>query len=259
MLNVETPPGFVIRTEAQKAAFDNGFRIEHGVEGGWLRYASTTARGEIAIAGASPRGPWLLTVAHPGVAAELANGRADDGPFVYFALSDLYAAIARVYRLGISLPDLPLDKFRQKTVALSRATEAERLIVQRIGQDIFRNALLEYWDSRCPMTGIADPALLRASHIVPWAKCSDDAQRLDVHNGLLLSALWDSAFDAGKISFADDGTVLFHPSLKEADRKILSCGAVARLAGLTPTHLTNLTRHRMIFFFDHDGDGVCQL
>ncbi len=45
------------------------------------------------------------------------------------------------------------------------------------------------------MTGISDTALLRASHIVPWAKCSDDAQRLDVHNGLLLSALWDAAID----------------------------------------------------------------
>ena len=73
---------------------------------------------------------------------------------------------------------------------------------QRIGQDIFRTALMNYWQSRCPLTGIADPALLRASHIVPWAEC-DDAQRLDVHNGLLLSALWDTAFDAGLVSFAD--------------------------------------------------------
>jgi len=37
---------------------------------------------------------------------------------------------------------------------------------------------------------------LRASNIIPWAGC-DDAQRLDVHNGLLLSGLWDAAFDAG--------------------------------------------------------------
>src|SRR3977135_1680410 len=70
---------------------------------------------------------------------------------------------------------------------------------------IFRDALMDYWGGRCPLTGITEPALLRASHIVPWAEC-DDAQRLDVHNGLLLSALWDAAFDAGLISFADDGT-----------------------------------------------------
>ena len=36
---------------------------------------------------------------------------------------------------------------------------------------------------------------------------------MDVHNGLLLSALWDAAFDAGLISFADDGSVLRSPSL----------------------------------------------
>ncbi len=39
---------------------------------------------------------------------------------------------------------------------------------------------------------------------VPWSECSDE-QRLDVHNGLLLSALWDAAFDKGLVSFADDG------------------------------------------------------
>jgi HNH endonuclease len=44
---------------------------------------------------------------------------------------------------------------------------------------------MDYWGARCPITGITDPALLRASHIVPWAECGD-AQRLDVHNGLLV-------------------------------------------------------------------------
>jgi hypothetical protein len=52
MIAPEDPPGFVVRTEAQKAAWDNGFRLEREVErGGWLRYASTTAGGEIWIAG----------------------------------------------------------------------------------------------------------------------------------------------------------------------------------------------------------------
>jgi hypothetical protein len=63
----EDPPGFVTRTEAQKAVWDNGFRLEHGVDSGWLHYASTTAHGEIWIAGISPRGPWVLSIDHPGV------------------------------------------------------------------------------------------------------------------------------------------------------------------------------------------------
>ena len=55
---MEDPPGFIVRTEAQKAAWDNGCRLERGIEGAWLRYASTTAPGDIWIAGAAPHGPW---------------------------------------------------------------------------------------------------------------------------------------------------------------------------------------------------------
>jgi hypothetical protein len=74
MMAPKDPPGFVVRTEAQKAAWDNGFRLERGVErGGWLRYGSTTAPGEIWIAGVPSRGPWLLSINHPGVAAELST------------------------------------------------------------------------------------------------------------------------------------------------------------------------------------------
>ena len=110
----------------------------------------------------------------------------------------LHAALDRVYRLAVSLPDAPLIRFRAKTGTLPRTTEAERLVIQRIGQEIFRDALMDYWGGRCPLTGITDAALLRASHILPWAECSDE-QRLDVHNGLLLSALWDAAFDKGLV------------------------------------------------------------
>ena len=52
MVTPQAPPGFAVRTEAQKAAFDTAFRLERGVETGWLRYGSTT-RGDIWIAGAS--------------------------------------------------------------------------------------------------------------------------------------------------------------------------------------------------------------
>lgn len=114
MTTSENPPGFVVRTEAQKAAFDNGFRIERGFENGWMRYASATARGEIWIAGASFVGPWLLSVSHPGVAAELGHIAPDiEGPglaqFVLSSLAELYTAVARAYRLGVSLPKAPLS------------------------------------------------------------------------------------------------------------------------------------------------------
>jgi hypothetical protein len=246
----ENPPGFVVRTEAQKAAWDNGFRLERGLEsGGWLRYGSTTAKGEIWIAGVPPRGPWLLSIDHPGVATELAALPPSPVPgpglatFGFDTLTALHAALDRVYKLGLSLPDAPLTRFRAQTVGLPQTTEVERLVIQRIGQDVFRAALMVYWGARCPITGITDPALLRASHIVPWAEC-DDAQRLDVHNGLLLSALWDAAFDTGLVSFADDGTVLANPALSAAARTTLGIERAPRLPNLRDAHRANLAAHR---------------
>jgi predicted restriction endonuclease len=124
-----------------------------------------------------------------------------------------------------------------------RTTEAERLVIQRIGQDIFRQALMDYWGGCCPLTGITEPALLRASHIVPWSDCSD-AQRLDVHNGLLLSALWDAAFDKGLVSFDDDGTPRVSASLGVSARQALGVATGPKLAGLRDAHRTNLAAHR---------------
>jgi hypothetical protein len=249
MSGPENPPGFVVRTEAQKAAWDNGYRLERGIECSWLHYSSTTAPGSIWIAGASDRGPWLLSLDHSGVATEITGLPASPVPgpgiatFTLATLTELHAALDRVYKLAMSLPQAPLDRFKAKTANLPRTTEAERMVIQRIGQDVFRDALMNYWGGRCPLTGITEPELLRASHIVPWADCTD-AQRLDVHNGLLLSALWDAAFDRGLISFSDDGTVLASPQLSETARKALGVATAPTLTGLRDAHLANLTLHR---------------
>jgi hypothetical protein len=249
MIELETPPGFVVRTEAQKAAWDNGFRLDRGVEGGWLHYTSTTALGSVWIAGASQRGPWLLSIDHPGVVAEIGAMPASPVPgpgavtFIFATVTELHAALDRVYKLAVSLPDAPLLRFRAETAVLPRTTEAERLVVMRIGQNLFRDALMDYWGARCPLTGITEPALLRASHIVPWSDCND-AQRLDVHNGLLLSALWDAAFDCGLISFADDGTARASSSLSPAARQVLGIDTARALSGLRDAHRANLAAHR---------------
>jgi len=256
MLGPENPPGFVVRTEAQKAAHDNGFRLELGIADGWLHYASTTAPGSIWISGSSGHGPWLLSLGHAGVAAELGTTPASPfaGPgiatFMFSRVKELHLVLDRVYKLAMSLPEAPLDRFKAKTANLPRTTEAERWVIQRIGQDLFRAALLDYWESRCPLTGINDPALLRASHIVPWSDCNDE-QRLDVHNGLLLSALWDAAFDQGLVSFADDGKLLTGPKLSEAARRALDVDAALPLLGLRPSHRVNLAAHRSRHGFEN--------
>jgi hypothetical protein len=243
-----------VRTEAQKAAWDNGYRQDRGIESGWLHYASTTAPGSIWIAGASDQGPWLLSLDHSGVAAELGAGNVSiaAGPgvstFMFPSLPELHAALDRVYKLAVSLPEAPLERFKAKTANLPRTTEAERLVIQRIGQDVFRDALIDYWDGCCPLTGITERGLLRASHIKPWADCSDE-ERLDVHNGLLLSALWDAAFDRGLVSFTDDGAVLASPQLSEKTRTALGLSTAPRLRGLRAAHYLNLALHRTRYEF----------
>lgn len=254
-LQPESAPSFITTEESHKAAYDNGFRVALGTQGGWTGYRSTTARGEVWIARDPLQHIWLLTLSHSGVVAELPLPRAEipsapgQGTYAFSKLSDLYDALDRGYKLGVSLPDAPLEVFRKRTANLPSNTETERLTVVRIGQNIFRDALLEYWNGRCPLTGITDPALLRASHIVPWAECESDELRLDVHNGLLLSALWDCAFDSGLISFTDAGAVLRSPRLSSAAAATLGVNSAPCLLGLTEVHCLNLGRHRVKHVF----------
>ena len=113
-------------------------------------------------------GPFFLSVGHPGAARELkakaaapfANGHA--GAFVFLNRDALYEGVSAVYRLSMSLPTLPYEEFVKETAHLGD-TEAERTQKVRIGQDRFREALLNYWSSTCPLTGITNPELLRAS------------------------------------------------------------------------------------------------
>lgn len=245
-MTIESPQSFVVREECQKAASQNGFRRFLGEEAGWATFGSTTAHGMIRLAANGPRGPWLLAVDHPGVIQELdlpettilGSGRIR---VAFDTLGALYSVLHRVYELGVSLPDAPLREFERRVADLPRTTEAERLVVQRIGQDIFRDRLMDYWQGRCPLTGISDPALLRASHIIPWSDCKSDAERLDVHNGLLLSALWDAAFDRALVTFDDEGRPKFSTNLSEQARGELRWNSPILL---TDEHRHRLARHR---------------
>lgn len=113
----------------------------------------------------------------------------------------------------------------------------------RIGQGPFRRALEKQWNHCCALTGIAHRELLRASHIVPWS-CSNDIERLDPENGLLLSALWDAAFDRGLVSFDDDGRAVRMPKLSSQAWTVLAGSGGGRLEGLTGGNRERLVLHR---------------
>ncbi len=101
----------------------------------------------------------------------------------------------------------------------------ERLAKKRVGQDIFRASLDDYWGGCCPITGISDRALLRASHTKPWAECASDDERLDAYNGFLLAVHVDAAFDAALLTIDPDGTIRLSPKLSEKAKALLKLGA----------------------------------
>jgi hypothetical protein len=247
-------PSQIERIRLDKAAVDEGFGLKRPDDGDWLAYDSLGAPASIRLTCAEPN--YLVAVNHTGAASDLSERwqkwRDGDEPrapagFTAFVVSDtapLHHLVREVWRLARALPIEPLRVFEAQTRNLPRATEAERLVIQRVGQDVFREALLSYWGGCCAVSGVADPRLLRASHIKPWAKCETDAERLDVYNGLLLAAHLDAAFDAGLVSFADDGKILFSARFTLADRYAIGIHDQLALRRVGARHLPNLAWHR---------------
>lgn len=94
-------------------------------------------------------------------------------------------------------------------------TEKMQLAKARVGQGTFRNNVYQI-ERECRVTKINNPALLIASHIKPW-RHSNNNERLDAQNGLMLSPDVDHLFDHGFISFAQDGQLLISPVTERSD------------------------------------------
>ncbi len=85
-------------------------------------------------------------------------------------------------------------------------TTRKSLVDARIGQGKFRKKLEKRWGA-CAVTGVKTSELLTASHIKPWKK-SDNIERLDTNNGILLLSTIDKAFDRGLITFSNSGEII---------------------------------------------------
>lgn len=104
-----------------------------------------------------------------------------------------------------------------KARGLDGDLEKIQLTKSRRGQGIFK-ANVRLIEDHCRITGVSNIKHLRASHIKPWA-ASDNHEKLDGFNGLLLSPHVDHLFDRGFISFRDTGEILVS---KELNPKVLN-------------------------------------
>ena len=85
-------------------------------------------------------------------------------------------------------------------------------IKTRVNQDFFRKVILSIYNFKCAISGIDIPDLLIASHIIPWAK--NEKERLNPHNGICLSPLYDRCFDRGYIGITLDYRLMISKDLK---------------------------------------------
>jgi putative restriction endonuclease len=164
-------------------------------------------------------------------------------------MNTLAALLHRAAELSLSLPDQAARIFCERSrVALAaitaEGTEVERMVRQRVGQDVFRDALVEYWGGACAVTSLALPEVLRASHAKPWATCDTDEERLDVFNGFLLVAHLDALFDRGLITFDLNGMLIVSEQLNSSHRTQLHLNELMRLRWIAPEHHPYLEWHR---------------
>lgn len=246
----------IVVSRLEKAATDNGFDQLQAPEGGWLIVASTQCPMRVWL-GALSDSVFLAAFSHQNVARALSDyGTPMGGPMPKGAaggrevpnMPTLHRLLRRAFLLSKALPNELLHTYEKQVAALPRRTEAERLVIQRVGQNLFRDGLLDLWERRCAVTGLAVPALLRASHIKPWADCESDAERLDVYNGILLAPHLDAAFDRGFITVLDDGTIAVSDALDASAREILGLDRPLRVRGITEGHRNYLPWHRNSVF-----------
>lgn len=241
------------RALVEKAGREHGW--ENVVESFEARVVLGSARhrGRASVTAASGGSGWQ--VAFPGgrlireLARSLPGLAGGGGGFDAPDIDTLAALLRRAAELSLALPDQAARTFRERAARewgglAGQGTEVERLVRQRVGQDVFREALLDYWGGACAVTGLALPEVLRASHAKPWADCTNDEERLDVFNGFLLVAHLDALFDRGLITFDADGDMVIAPQLASDHRALLHLDDALRLRWLVPEHLPFLQWHR---------------
>jgi hypothetical protein len=248
------------RALIEKAGHDNGFEhVLASPDAGRVLLASALHAAEVAITVTGPHFNAAVVKGSAKLPAELARsfpGSSSDGKMFTLATE---AALARWLRraaaLAQALPNQAVLTFETQVLAALAAldlpaaknTEVQRLVRQRVGQQAFRQAMLDYWGSCCAVSGVGLPQALRASHAKAWAICDTDAERLDVYNGFLLNANLDALFDSYLISFTDDGEMLVGMTVPAAERERLGLTAGLRLRWLDKQHLPYLQFHRTRF------------
>ena len=127
----------------------------------------------------------------------------------------------------------------------------KRLVAARRGQGVYRENV-ERYEHACRLSGLLDRRHLRARHIKPWRE-SNDREKLDGSNGLLLSPHIDQLFERGLISFSDEGELLVARQLNPAVLPTWGIELPRHVGAFQPAQASYLLHHRLHVFDQLDG------
>ena len=125
-------------------------------------------------------------------------------------------------------------------------TERQGLVTSRVGQGYYRKEILKRWGNQCAVTGLSLTKVLIASHILSW-KESNDNERLDVGNGILLSPNLDALFDKHLISFENNGEMIISNKLSDEQINTLGINGLS-LRNVYDDMIKYLEQHRNVFY-----------
>lgn len=114
-------------------------------------------------------------------------------------------------KLGAVVALKPEAEEEELPLAVDTTRKAE--VEVRKKQYIFRRMVLSSYVNVCCMSGLSEPRLLVASHIVPWNRNNEN--RLNPRNGLCLSVLHDKAYDRGLMTVLPDFTIAVSPEISK--------------------------------------------
>lgn len=193
----------------QSAAYGNLFECAtHEANGCDVVFSSMSHENEV---GAMDDGEALLFTSllnTEGLKAKFPKLATEDGLVVRHPKNDLtnhLALLGELFHAAATLPPDPNAVLPERTVRITT-------VRARLGQHRYKVSQAEMWGNACAVTGITEPALLRASHAKPWSD-ANDVERLDPANGFPLEVHLDALFDAGLISFDSDGSMMISSRL----------------------------------------------
>ncbi|MEO5906317.1 MAG: HNH endonuclease signature motif containing protein, partial [Saprospiraceae bacterium] len=129
-------------------------------------------------------------------------------------------------------------------------TERKGLVTSRVGQGAYRKRIIHRWEYKCAVTGFEKLDALISSHILPWADSTNE-QRLDIHNGILLSPTYDALFDRHLITFENSGKIILTDAIETKAFEKIGVTGLETIKNLSTFNFDYLEKHRLHFHEIH--------